>query len=121
VLTLPATTRVYLAVETVDMRKSFDALASLVEQVLQKDPMSGHLFVFIGRRRHMVRILYWDRSGFAMWSKRLEKGAFRWNMDRQGSGPSLEVEAAELVLLLEGIDLRQARRRPRWAPGEKDR
>jgi len=116
VLTLPSSMRVFLAVETVDMRKSFDALALLVEHVLRQDPMSGHLFVFVGRRRHMVRVLHWDRTGYVLWSKRLERGVFRWMTDREVTGQALEVEAAELMLLLEGIDLRGARRRPRWTP-----
>lgn len=115
-LTLPPSLRVFLARDTVDMRKSFDALALLVEHVLRQDPMSGHLFVFIGRRRHMVRVLQWDRTGFVLWSKRLEKGVYRWLTDREVDGQVLEVEPAELLLLLEGIDLRGARRRPRWTP-----
>jgi transposase len=105
---------VFLAVDTVDMRKSFDALALLVEHVLRQDPMSGHLFVFIGKRRHMVRVLHWDRTGYVLWSKRLERGVYRWLTDRETTGQLLEVEPAELLLLLEGIDLRGARRRPRW-------
>ena len=115
-LTLPPSLRIFLAVDTVDMRKSFDALALLVEHVLRQDPMSGHLFVFIGRRRHMVRVLQWDRTGYVLWSKRLEKGVYRWLTDRQISGQAHEVEPAELLLLLEGIDLRGARRRTRWNP-----
>lgn len=113
-LTLPSSLRVFLAVDTVDMRKSFDALALLVEHVLRQDPMSGHLFVFVGRRRHMVRVLHWDRTGYVLWSKRLEKGVYRWLTDRDVTDQLLEVEPAELLLLLEGIDLRGARRRPRW-------
>jgi len=76
-LTLPSTVRIFLATEPVDMRKSFDALALLVTSVLEQDPLSGHLFVFIGRRRHIARILFWDRSGFTLISKRLEAGVFR--------------------------------------------
>ena len=95
------------------MRKSFDALALLVEQVLGQDPLSGHLFVFVGKRGHVVRILFWDRSGYALFSKRLEKGRFRLPTPT-GDGRSLPLEAADLVLLLEGIDLAGATRRPRW-------
>lgn len=96
------------------MRKSFDALALLVEPLFRADPLSGHLFVFIGRRRHILRVLFWDRSGYVIVSKRLERGVFRWLGDRTPTGASMEVEAAELLLLMEGIDLSGARRRPRW-------
>ena len=95
------------------MRKSFDALALLVEHVLKEDPLSGHLFVFVGKRGHLVRVLFWDRSGYALFSKRLERGRFKLP-DRPAVGQTVAMEAADLVLLLEGIDLAGARRRPRW-------
>jgi transposase len=113
-LSLPPSVRVFLAVEPVDMRKSFDALALLVEHVLGQDPLSGHLFVFVGKRGHVVRILFWDRSGYALFSKRLEKGRFRLPAQTSDGRRSLPLEAAELVLLLEGIELAGAQRRPRW-------
>jgi transposase len=115
-LTLPSTVRVFLAVEPVDMRKSFDALALLVKSVLTEDPLSGHLFVFIGRRRHIARILFWDRSGFTLISKRLEAGVFRLPTGITPGTARVEVESADLVMLLEGIDLTGARRRRRWIP-----
>ncbi len=117
-LTLPPSVHVYLATEAVDMRKQFDGLALLVEQGLGQDPRSGHLFVFRNRRGTHVRILFWDRSGYCLFSKRLEKGTFRvpWTPEQVAGRAHLEVEAAELALLLEGIDLRGARRRPRWMP-----
>jgi transposase len=113
VLSLPPTVRVFVATEPVDLRKSFDALALVVEHVLKQDPLSGHLFVFVGRRRHLVRVLFWDRSGFALFSKRLERGQYALPEAKDGQ-PCLPIEAAELVLLLEGIDLAGATRRPRW-------
>lgn len=112
-LTVPPSVRIYLATEPADMRCSFDGLMARVE-ALKKDPFSGHLFVFRNRRGDRVKILFWDRSGFCLWYKRLEKGTFRFP---SVSTESLEVEAAELMLLLEGIDLRGARRRPRWQNG----
>lgn len=117
-LTLPPTVRVYVAVEPVDMRKGVDALANLVRNALRQEPMSGHLFVFRGRRGHMLRILFWDRSGWALYSKRLEKGVFHLPVDVPDGTQRIEVEAAELSMMLEGIDLRSARRRPRWHPPE---
>lgn len=114
-LSLPPAVRVFLAVDPVDMRKSFDALALVVEHQLRLDPLSGHLFVFLGKRRHIARILFWDRSGYALFSKRLEKGRFRLP-DLPTDGTALPIEAADLLLILEGIDLRGAARRGRWKP-----
>lgn len=113
VLTLPPSVRVYLASEPVDMRKSFDGLSAATREVLREDPMSGHLFVFVNRVADIVKVLFWDRSGWCVIAKRLERGRFRF--PKAGSGArSVEVEAAELSLLLEGIDLSAAKRRPRW-------
>jgi len=108
---LPPSVRIYLASDPADMRCGFDGLMLRVQSVLAADPFSGHLFVFFNRRRDRVKILVWDRSGFCLWYKRLERGRFCLP---ETSGPSVEMEAAELALLLEGIDLRGARRRPRW-------
>lgn len=113
-LTLPPSVRVFLAMEPADMRCGFDGLSTRVRALLDEDPMSGHLFVFRNRRRDRVKILFWDRSGFCLWYKRLEKGTFRFP-DESAAGAA-EIEAAELSLILEGIDLRHARRRPRWKP-----
>ena len=93
------------------MRKSFDTLAALVCDVVAEDPQSGHLFVFINRRRNRVKILWWDRSGYCLLAKRLEHGQFHL-YDRVGDGGGYEVSSSELALLLEGIDLRGAKRRP---------
>lgn len=114
-LTLPPTVRVYLATQPVDLRKSFEGLAGATRELIQQDPLCGHLFVFLNRRRDRVKILMWDRNGFCLLYKRLERGVFRLPRDPGDSGP-LEIEAAELGLMLEGIDLRGARRRPRWSP-----
>lgn len=113
-LTLPPTVRVFVTSEPVDLRKGFDGLAGLAREVVKQDPMSGHLFAFINRRRNRAKILLWDRTGFVLIYKRLEKGRFQIPRP-PGLGEShVELEAAELTLMLEGIDLRGARRRPRW-------
>jgi transposase len=104
--------RVYLATAPADMRKSFDGLAALTRGVLQLDPFSGHLVVFANRRRDRIKVLYWDRDGFAVWAKRLERGTYRIPAATAGR---VEMTAADLAALLAGIDLDSARRRPRYA------
>ena len=116
-LTLPPSVRVFIAAEPVDGRKGADSLMAMVRSVFGQDPLTGHLFVFLSRRRDRVRIVYWDRNGFAMWSKRLERGRFRTSfVVPTGTGGLKGLEAAELALVLEGIDLAGARRRSRWEP-----
>jgi transposase len=105
--------RVYLCTSPTDMRKGFDTLAALVRNGLGYDPLSGHLFLFVGRRRDRIKILYWDRDGYALWYKRLEKGTFRMPVTKDGAR-SIELKASELAMLLEGIDLRSIKRRKRF-------
>jgi transposase len=111
-LSLPPAVRVFVARGATDMRKSFDTLAALVIDTVDEDPMSGHLFLFVNRRRNRAKILWWDRSGYCLLAKRLEHGQFRVFDRAGGSAGGFEVTAAELALLLAGIDLRGARRRP---------
>ena len=110
---LPPSVRIFLAVQPADMRRSFDGLAAMTREVIGRDPLSGHLFVFRNRKGDRVKVLFWDRSGFCLWYKRLEEGVFHFPA---GVGGSVEVEAAELALVLEGIDLAGARRRARFVP-----
>ena len=105
--------RVYLCTSTTDMRKGFDTLAVLVREGLGCDPLSGHLFLFVGRRRDRLKILYWDRDGYALWYKRLEQGTFRMPVAKPDAA-SIELKASELAMLLEGIDLRSIKRRKRF-------
>ena len=91
------------------MRKGFDSLAALVKDFLGQDPLSGHLFLFVGRARDRLKILYWDTDGFALWYKRLEEGTYRLPMARPGE-VGVEIKASELAMLLEGIDLRSLKR-----------
>jgi transposase len=114
-LTLLPTVRVFLHLGPADMRRSLDGLAALTREVLQEDPLSGHLFVFFNRRRDRVKILFWDRSGLALYYKRLEKGTFRLSAFENDASRA-EIESAELALILEGIDLAGAKRRPRFVP-----
>lgn len=114
-LMLPPSVKIVLAVQPVDLRRSFDGLAEAARVVLAQDPFSGHLFVFRNKRGNRIKLLFWDRSGFVIWYKRLEQGYFRWTLTRSTSGGGLEVSAPELALLLEGIDLSGARRQRRYA------
>lgn len=97
--------RVYLGLGNTDMRKSIDTLGLLVSSQLEHDPLSGHLFAFCNRRRTILKILYWDRNGFCLWQKRLEKDKFRW--------PETEAEVREISIpqlrwLIEGLDIEQS-------------
>ena len=114
-LTLSAQTRVYLAKAATDMRKSFRGLLTLTEGVLQQQPASGHLFVFLNRRRDLMKILYWDGSGYCIWYKRLECGSFQLPLALADAEPTgLELSTAQLSLILQGIDLTSARQRLRF-------
>jgi transposase len=110
---LPASVRVYLCLTPCDMRKSFDSLHALVREYLELDAFAGHLFVFTSRHRDRVKILYWDRDGFAVWSKRLEEGTYAAPFG-DGAERRREITAQELGALLSGIDLSTASRRKRY-------
>ena len=112
-ISLPPTVKIFLSTQPADMRKSFDGLKSLVEEFLEDDPLSGHLFVFRNRRGDRLKILYWDRDGLAIWYKRLEAGTFVFpNAIDENAG--IEVEPTELAMLLDGVDLASVRRRKRY-------
>jgi transposase len=118
-LSFPAAIKVYLCTVPCDMRRSFDGLSMLAEQVIGCNPYAGHLLVFSNRRSDRVKILYWDRDGWAIWYKRLEIGTFEFPFAATGRK---EIAAWELAVLLEGIDLRQGKRRKRYvlAAGRKE-
>lgn len=103
--------RIFVAAQPTDLRHSFDALAEMARRVLGQDPFSGHLFVYFNRARNRVKVLGRDRTGFCLWHKRLEEGTFR--VPEEGA-TAVEMEAAELALILEGIDLAGARQRRRY-------
>jgi len=112
-LSLPPAVRIFVATAPTNMHLSFDRLAALARDVIEQDPLSGHLFVFRNRAGDKLKILGWDRSGFCLWYKRLERGVFHLPA---ATTPHLELDAAELLLLLDGIDLQQTTRRRRWRP-----
>jgi transposase len=113
-LGLPPSVRIYFAVDLVDMRKGIDGLRVLVEGALKKAPYDGHIFVFVGKSKDKVKILFWDRNGFVLYLKRLERGRFQ--LPAVGARTKhVEMEPAQLAMLLDGIDL-NARRLARWDP-----
>lgn len=112
--TLPSSVRIYVAPEATDLRRGFDGLSALTRSVIGTDPLSGHLFVFLNRRRNRVKCLWWDRTGFLVLYKRLERGTFRIPTTPRAGCRHVEVDAGELTLMLEGLGLRGARRAARW-------
>ena len=113
---LPRAVRVYVAIEPVNMRRSFDGLMAEVRSVLALDPLSGHVFSFVNRRRNQVKLLMWTRGGFTIVHKRLEIGTFTFIERLRSDAKSVEVDVHELSMLLEGIDVQRARIAPRWEP-----
>lgn len=112
--------RIYLCTSPTDMRKGFDTLAALVRDFLGQDPLSGHLFLFVGRGKDRLKILYFEAGGYCIWYKRLEEGTFRMPRVPVGS-VSLELRASELAMLLEGIDLKSLQRSKRFVPAASKR
>jgi len=101
----PKPKRVFLAVGNTDMRKSINGLSILVERAMEMNPFDGDLFVFCNRRRNMIKILYWDKNGFALWHKRLEKHRFHWPTSAE---QVVSLGAKELEWLLAGLDYTRA-------------
>ena len=117
-LTLPRSVRIVLATEPVDMRRGHDGLCAIVRNQWRLDPFAGHLFVFLGKRSDRLKCLFWDRGGFVLYYKRLERGRFR--MPKVAAdGRSVQVDATELAMLLDGIDVRSVRRAEHWQPHAK--
>ena len=109
--------KIYLCLDPTDMRKSFDTLAALVREHLQGDPLSGTWFVFRGKQGNRLKILYWDRDGYAVWQKRLEQGTFEFPKVI-GDAAGVSISATELSLILGGVAL-NAKRRPRYVKSEQ--
>ena len=109
-LSLTSATQIFLVTGATDMRKSYNGLVAIVENVLGRDPLAGHIFVFTNRLKNRLKLLFWDRTGLWVCAKRLEKGTFYWP---EAGEASVEMSAAELALIVGGIDLKDTRRR-RW-------
>jgi transposase len=110
-LSLPSAVRIFLCTEPTDMRRGFDRLAEMVRQVLRQDPLSGHLFVFRSRIGNRLKLLYWDRDGYCLIYKRLEKGRFPLPTR---VGQDYRITARELAMMLEGLEEAAVRRRIRF-------
>lgn len=110
-LMVPSSIRVFVATKPTDMRKSFNGLMAIVTEQLERDPLSGDLFLFRNRRGDLMKMLLWDRGGFWIFYKRLEKGTFKVPTDASGCA---EINASDVALIIEGIDLAGARRRRRY-------
>jgi len=113
-LSIPANVSVYLCTKPTDMRKGFDGLHALVLQVFQRDLLDGHLFLFVNRRRDRLKVLWWDRDGIAFFYKRLEAGTYQLPTTPDDS-EGVEIDATDLAMMLNGIDVRSAKRRKRYS------
>jgi len=109
---LPSTVRIFLCTRPTDMRKSFDGLSGLVQECFNQDLLTGHLFLFVNRRRDRIKLLHFDRDGLVIWYKRLEAGTFQMPSTAEPDG--LELKPAQLAMILSGIDLKSARQRKRF-------
>jgi transposase len=114
-LSLPRSVRIYVASTAVDMRMGHNGLFSLVREQWKKDPFTGYLFVFFGRAHDRVKILFWDRGGFVVYYKRLEKGRFRWPRPSEDAA-HVEIDGTDLAMVLDGIDVTRVRRPVAWEP-----
>lgn len=115
-LLLPRAVRVYVATYPVSLRKSFDGLSNEVEFALDHDPLSGHVFVFINRRKTQVKLLLWTRGGYTVVHKRLEKGRFNFIKQVTPGAKSVQIDVHELAMLLEGLLPQTSRGAKRWEP-----
>jgi transposase len=114
---LPASTRIYVCTEAVDLRKSFDGLAQCTREVIERDPASGALFLFTGKRATSLKALWWDRSGYSILYKRLARGVFRIPAAPTGA-KSVAIDARELALILEGVEVPTRKKRLKAATKE---
>lgn len=106
-IALPTPTQIWIVAGITDLRRGFTGLSGMVQTKLEQDPFSGHVFVFRGRRGHLIKVLWWDGDGLCLFAKRLERGRFVWP---QASSGTVSLSRAQLSMLLEGIDWRRPMR-----------
>ena len=112
-LTLPSSVRIFIYTQPADMRCGFNKLSMFANNIMGQDPLSGHLFVYFNKRGDKCKILFWDRTGFCIWYKRLEEGSFE-RISNPSKTTSLEIDMTTLSLILEGIDLSNVKQRKRY-------
>jgi transposase len=115
-LSWPSSMKIHVGTRPVDMRRSFTGLAAVTRSVLGRDPLSGEVFVYFNRRGDIARALWWSKGGFCLFSKRLERSRFRLTKVLESGAKEVELEATELAMLLDGIELCATTKRPRWTP-----
>ena len=113
-LSIPANVSIYLCTKATDMRKGFDGLHALVRHVFERDPVDGHLFLFVNRRRDRMKMLWWDRDGMALFYKRLEAGTYQLPPAKENR-EGMEIDTTVLSMMLNGIDVQSAKRRKRYS------
>ena len=113
-LTVPRQVKIFVALEPTDMRRGFPGLSGEVQATLQQDPLSGHLFLFRNRRRDRIKILFWDGDGYVIYYKLLSRGSFQFPEPSDPNSPMVQIRASELSMLLDGIELKGRKRRPRY-------
>lgn len=118
---VPRAVRVYFATEPQNLRKSFDGLSNEIRHALGYDPLGGHVFVFLNRRKNQVKLIVWTRGGFTIVHKRLERGTFTFPARMTADAKSIPIDVHELAMLLEGVDVSHAKTKPRWEPPARTR
>lgn len=113
---VPRSVRVYFATQPMNLHKSFDGLTNEIRHTLGHEPLGGHVFVFLNRRKNQVKLIVWTRGGFTIVHKRLERGTFTFPARVTGDAKSIEIDVHELAMLLEGIDVSHVKSAPRWEP-----
>jgi transposase len=121
VILVPRAVRVYFATQPTNLHKSFDGLANEIRHTLGHDPLGGHVFVFLNRRKNQVKLIVWTRGGFTIVHKRLERGTFTFPSRVTADATSIAIDVHELAMLLEGIDVSRAKSAPRWEPPPRGR
>lgn len=113
-LSIAPRTKIFLYGKAADLRRGYDGLAAIVQDAMGEDPLSGSLFIFVNKRGNRIKLLYWDRDGYAIWMKRLEIGSFELPGSRDPESASVKLSASQLSLILEGIELASVRHRRRY-------
>jgi transposase len=121
VILVPRAVRVYFATQPTNLHKSFDGLVNEIRHTLGHDPLGGHVFVFLNRRKNQVKLIVWTRGGFTIVHKRLERGTFTFPSRVTADATSIVIDVHELAMLLEGIDVSRAKSKPRWEPPPRPR